>query len=199
MEQRKRATKSESHAFTLVEMLVASVILVIVIGMVGLLYARGNTVYRIIINETDVQKICQEILDTVVYGNGHGSESLAATSMDLKNLSTASAIYFVDRDNRQVGYYLDNKTVYKQPYDETGNPLFPPIDLDLNHRVDISDLRFTYYADTSASTNPDGIEDPALGAEDTRRIGIELTGTNSRPTLRRAIRLFTSVRPNNLN
>ena len=73
-----------NHGFTMIEILVAMVILVLAFGLVTMLYVRASKIRRIITMQNNVQEVLSQMINTIAYGEKINT---------LKNLGTATTVY----------------------------------------------------------------------------------------------------------
>ena len=62
-------TKKRKGGFTLVELLVAMVILVIAFGLVTYLYTRAAKIRKIVVVNNEIQQVLSQVMDTLTYGD----------------------------------------------------------------------------------------------------------------------------------
>jgi len=74
--------KRGKNGFTLVELLVAMVILVIVFGLVTYLYTRAAKVRKIVVVNSEIQQVLSQVMDTLTYGDKAHWGIIHATGLD---------------------------------------------------------------------------------------------------------------------
>jgi len=174
--------------FTLVEVLVGGLILVIAMALIAVLYGKASKIRTIVTGESDIQAVANQMMDTIISGGGN----------PLKGLRCATRIYaaspeyiiFGNIAGPEVKFEIDstNKTVKKKiPRDgSTSNS-----NLDFNDKVDIDCTKsrfFCYNANDTTET------DTGLIA----KIMICLAARSSLSAISRTIILYNSVTIRNI-
>lgn len=138
-----RAFFLNSKGLTILEALVASAILGMLVLGVSAIYIQSNRIYQTITEESRMQEISSQIINTLVHGKEGGTESLmGAVHIDA---ALTDRITFTDKEGTQVEIYHADDTVYKI----AGGG--EPVDLNLNNLVKVKEFELKYF-------NPDEVE-----------------------------------------
>jgi len=90
--------KRRKNGFTLVELLVAMVILVIVFGLVTYLYTRAAKVRKIVVVNNEIQQVLSQVMDTLTYGDKAHWGIIHATGLDANNPSETTILYLEKKE-----------------------------------------------------------------------------------------------------
>lgn len=201
--------------FTLVEVLVGGLILVIAMALIAVLYGKASKIRTIVTGESDIQAVANQMMDTIISGGGVPLEGLrCATRMyttgDGAHAFTIRDITFGNVNGALVRIQIDptinNKTVKKGTH--SSSPIYNITDdelkgLDFNNKIDIIDTttnnsRFCFYDqndDEIALTTPDGTNDERNKIS---KIMICLAARSSLSAISRTIILYNSVTIRNI-
>jgi len=85
--------KRRKNGFTLVELLVAMVILVIAFGLVTYLYTRAAKIRKVVVVNNEIQQVLSQVMDTLTYGDKAHWGIIHATGLDANNPSETTILY----------------------------------------------------------------------------------------------------------
>ena len=205
--------------FTLIEVLVGGIILVIAIGLIAVLYGKAGRIRTIVASQNQVQLTLSSMLDTIRTGAGHNLESLAfATKIysegELGAKLDRQKITFFSANNPTNPYVhieIDttaaNETVYRKV---DGSPIWPGSfdDLDINKKIDIIDTpttisRFYYYSSETGSSphTEEEITDFANSDEVAKisKVIVCLVGRSTMGAIQKTVTLYSTIRLRNIN
>jgi len=153
--RRGMKTKKRKGGFTLVELLVAMVILVIVFGLVTYLYTRAAKVRKIVVVNNEIQQVLSQVMDTLTYGDKAHWGIVHATGITSGNSSEMTISRFDPTTGSpstatiQINPSTNPGTVTVQWNSEN------PVVLDPAGKVEIlTESRFEYY-DSGGNTTGD--------------------------------------------
>ena len=203
--------------FTMIEILVAMVIMVMVFALLTVLYVRASKIRRIITAQNEVQGVLSQMMDRIVHGEKRA---------ELKSLVSATEIYghdflpgalagYIDNSNyslifgniyhAMVQYYLIAPGLEDGSPDITGSDTTlwygessggsPPSSwslLDVNKKITLtSGSKFEYF--TPENTPPDSVD------SETTLVVITLKGKSTEPAMKNMtpVTLHSAVRLRN--
>ena len=191
----------DKRGFTLIEVLVGGIILVIAIALIAVLYGKAGRIRTIVASQNEVQLTLSSMLDTIRTGAGHNLEGLAfATSLyivDADDIIDDNNITFgnVNYPNK-IRFEINstNKTVYKKepPSAPTGT------DLDINNKIDIeSGSKFYFYDQSEGPISiPVTVESVK---ESISKVVVCLVGRSTMGAIQKTVTLYSTIRLRNIN
>lgn len=189
----------KKQGFTLVEMLVTTVIMVIVFGLLALIFGRATTIHKVVRSGGDAENFGIYLLNTIIYGLGTNREKglLGAQTGSFAS-STNAILQFNDANGNIVKYTLE---------DVAGDPktltYAPNVDLKPTWA---KDRGLEVSRDPDASSNPISeflYYDTGLGEitpstnSNVGYVGIKLTLKNTLLNTQEAVTLYRCVRVRN--
>ena len=149
--------KRRKNGFTLVELLVAMVILVIAFGLVTYLYTRAAKIRKIVVVNSEIQQVLSQVMDTLTYGDKAHWGIVDATGLDDTNPSETTVLYLekkeLDGTTRKETAIINPSTnpgTVTVQWAVQGNPPENPVILDPAGKVEVLtespyQSRFEYY------------------------------------------------------
>ena len=198
--------------FTLVEVLVGGLILVIAMALIAVLYGKASKIRTIVTGESDIQAVANQMMDTIISGGGVPLEGLRCATKIYKSgefSSPAIDEYHLTFGNVDGPFVridiLDPATeeTVKKGTKSGSTPSSGEIsDLDFNKKIDIVNTAtnnscFRYYDQqdrefSAISLNPDTNRDKIS------KIMICLAARSSLSAISRTIILYNSVTIRNI-
>lgn len=189
-----------TFGFTMVELLISMVILVLAFGLVTYLYTRAARIRKIVVVHSEVQQVLSQVMDTLTYGEKgqwgiiHGTEVLPSSGDSILELTngTDTMEARIDQDEQDTvtvgwGDYCANKVV-----------------LDAERKIIVKNVatapsteipasRFEYFNHKGESVNPGD------SAEEITLVKITLWAGSTDPAFKDApaVPLMTAVRLRN--
>jgi prepilin-type N-terminal cleavage/methylation domain-containing protein len=186
MENQK--VKKNENGFTMIEILVAMVILVIAFGLVTALYVRAARIRKVVVASSEIQQVLSQMNDVLIYGTkGKWGLSDASGISDASGLNTIVAyneteaetmIARIDTEKNLTGSGQEINTLWVNWYD---NPVMPTpfytaeALVDVNYNIELSSGSvFGFY-------NGRGIDVLLSDRTETTFIKIKLQGLSTTP------------------
>lgn len=183
----------KSRGFTLIELMVAMIILVVIFGLVTFLYTKASKIRKVVVVTSEIQQTLSQIMDTLTYGD-RADEShfgiIHSTGLDDNtNLDTMHNVTFSKgTDTMEITIEPEgNITVYWSASATTD-----PIILNLGKKVKIdNESKFEYF-----NTNGERVVDLATERDKVSFIRITLWARSTDPGMKSApsVPLVTGVR-----
>lgn len=114
----------DKKGFTLIEMLVTTIILVIVFGLLAVIFSRATVIHKVVRSGGDSENLGIYLMNTITYGHGiNREESLIGSrpfpvilpNYTASSTFTDSDLQFTDTNGRTVRYVLTDGTLKHAP------------------------------------------------------------------------------------
>ena len=196
--------------FTMIEILVAMVILVMVFALLTVLYVRASKIRRVITAQNDVQEVLSQMMDRIVHGDKNTLGLIYASNLNsaVDNPTSIDISPYVIVFSDNTG---GNTVIYGiAPGATAGNPDFSSTDtdttlwrydttagwlsLDVNNKILLeSGSKFEYY-----NSNGQNLIEESISSE-TTLVKITLKGKSTEPAMKNMtpVTLHSAVRLRN--
>lgn len=200
--------RDKSRGFTLVEIVVSGLILVVAITLIGVLFGKAGRIRTAVTAENDIQTAANQMMDTILYGAGSPLEGLLSAT-EIYQIDTAydppRYIAFgngTSSSNNYVRFDINllatGETLYKNTASISGSIPGPwgtsildfGTNLDLNDKVDLQSGSgfYCYGSDEVSTTAPSEVA----------KVMVCLVARSSLAAISRTITLYNSVKIRNL-
>ncbi|MCK4245159.1 MAG: type II secretion system protein [Candidatus Omnitrophica bacterium] len=185
--------------FTLIEVLVGGLILVIAMALIAVLYGKAAKIRTIVSGEADIQGVANQMMDTIISGGGSPLEGLRCATK-IYQIDTSDPPLYISFGNcdgvgRKVKFQIfsTTKSLHKKKY-SIGETIYSIAntdpDLDINDKIDLQDSsRFYFYKSN---------EESATTPSEVAKIMICLAAKSSLSAISRTIILYNSVTIRNI-
>ncbi|MCK4326377.1 hypothetical protein KAU86_05205 [bacterium] len=196
--------------FTLVEVVVSSLILVVAMTLIGVLFGKAGKIRLAVTAENDIQIVANQMMDTIITGAGTPLQGLmSATKIyDIDTSSSPKYVTFGNCDGvgRYVRFDISSAAAANSLYSVVV-PMTSPEpsasgtdDIDFNDKVDLeSGSQFTFYDWKEDEIDSSYTPPPGKSNEDcVAKVMVCLVAKSNLAAISRTITLYNSVKARNI-